>query len=57
MENATLGQLFLHGLSPLNGLLNNSLDDILSFNKSQSRNFFARPSEDLVACLKHSLEA
>ena len=56
MKSATLGQLFLHGLSPSNGLLDNSLDSILSFSKSRSRNFCARPSKYPITCLKHSLK-
>ena len=57
MENATLRQLFSHGLSLPNGLPFNNLNSILNFSKDHSHNFFARPSEDLLACSKHSLEA
>ena len=57
MENATLRQLFSHSLSLSNGLLFNNLNSILNFSKDHSHNFFARPSEDLLACSKHSLEA
>ena len=57
MENATLRQLFSHGLSLPNGLLFNNLNSILNFSKDHSHNFFARPSKDLLACSKHSLEA